>query len=209
MVAGANASGIGSSTNAAANLVLGGGTLQYTGSGASTDRLFSIGTGAGGTIDASGTGAISFTQPGEHRLCRCWGSHADPDRHQHRNNTLAAVVGDNGSGGTALAKSGAGTWVLTGTNTYAGRVTRVTNGTLADGNRQCIFTEQPGVIEFWCAPQHELQRGDQRAGLVDQWWRESPSSANAVTLAVNNAGSDTFSGVIAGAGGLLDSRSGY
>jgi fibronectin-binding autotransporter adhesin len=41
-------------------LVLTGGTLRYTGGTASTDRRFGI-SGSGGTIDASGTGPLSFT----------------------------------------------------------------------------------------------------------------------------------------------------
>ncbi len=58
-------SNIGTSANSAANLVLGGGGLQYTGSGASTNRLFTI-TPAGGTLDASGAGnaALLFTNTG-------------------------------------------------------------------------------------------------------------------------------------------------
>jgi autotransporter-associated beta strand protein len=53
---GAAASGIGASGNAATNLVLNGGTLQYTGAAVSTDRLFSVGTN-GGKLDSSGAGA--------------------------------------------------------------------------------------------------------------------------------------------------------
>ncbi len=58
-------SNIGASTNAAANLILGGGALQYTGTGATTDRLFTV-TPAGGTIDASGAtnGALVFNNGG-------------------------------------------------------------------------------------------------------------------------------------------------
>jgi fibronectin-binding autotransporter adhesin len=41
-------------------LYIQGSTLKYVGSGASTDRLFTIGTG-GATIDSSGTGALNFT----------------------------------------------------------------------------------------------------------------------------------------------------
>ncbi len=52
-------SSIGTSTSAA-NLRIQGSTLRYEGSGESTNRLFTIGT-AGATIDASGTGAIRFT----------------------------------------------------------------------------------------------------------------------------------------------------
>jgi len=39
---GSVASGIGMSGSGAANLLINGGTLQYTGSGASTDRLFTV-----------------------------------------------------------------------------------------------------------------------------------------------------------------------
>jgi autotransporter-associated beta strand protein len=60
---GGAASSIGSSTSAASNLVLQGGTLKYEGAAASTDRLFTIGT-SGATIDASGAGAVSFTNTG-------------------------------------------------------------------------------------------------------------------------------------------------
>src|SRR5690606_33287738 len=40
-----------------------GGTLKYTGAGHSTNRLFTI-TPVGATLDASGTGAIQFTNAG-------------------------------------------------------------------------------------------------------------------------------------------------
>jgi autotransporter-associated beta strand protein len=60
---GGAASAIGQSSNAADNLVLNGGTLRYTGTGHSTDRLFTLNAG-GGTIDASGTGAVDFTNAG-------------------------------------------------------------------------------------------------------------------------------------------------
>jgi autotransporter-associated beta strand protein len=56
-------SSIGSSTNAAGNLVIDGSTFKYEGGAVSTDRLFTIGT-AGATIDASGTGAVNFTNTG-------------------------------------------------------------------------------------------------------------------------------------------------
>ena len=57
------ASHIGQSNSSAANLVLNRGTLEYTGSGATTDRLFTLGYG-GGAIDSSGTGALVFGSAG-------------------------------------------------------------------------------------------------------------------------------------------------
>jgi fibronectin-binding autotransporter adhesin len=58
------ASPLGNSSSAAANLVIQGGTLRYTGSTpGSTDRLFTVGTG-GAIIESSGTGTASFTNAG-------------------------------------------------------------------------------------------------------------------------------------------------
>jgi fibronectin-binding autotransporter adhesin len=56
-------SSIGSSSADAANLVIQGSTVRYTGAGQSTSRLFTVGTG-GGTIESSGGGAINFTNTG-------------------------------------------------------------------------------------------------------------------------------------------------
>ena len=57
------ASNIGQSANAAANLLLNRGTLQYTGGVVTTDRLFTVGNG-GGTIESSGAGALIFGNTG-------------------------------------------------------------------------------------------------------------------------------------------------
>lgn len=120
--------GLGLSSNAATSLIINGGTLQYTGATASTDRLFSIGT-SGGTLDASGTGALNFTNTGSMgfngqtgtRTLTLTGTNSG-------NNTLAAAIGNNG-GATSLVKNGSGTWVLGGTSTYSGS-TQVNVGTL-------------------------------------------------------------------------------
>ncbi len=117
---GGTVSGIGSSSSNATNLVLNGGTLRYTGGAVSTDRLFSLGN-SGGTLDASGTGALDFTNTGTigyngqtgARNLNLAGSGAG---------SLAMVIGDN-TGSTSLIKSGAGTWTLTATNTYTGDTT--------------------------------------------------------------------------------------
>jgi fibronectin-binding autotransporter adhesin len=57
---GGSPSSIGSASNAASNLYIQGSTLKYVGPAASTDRLFTIGSG-GATIDASGSGPINFS----------------------------------------------------------------------------------------------------------------------------------------------------
>jgi fibronectin-binding autotransporter adhesin len=60
---GGSPSSIGSSPNAASNLIIQGSTLKYVGGAVSTDRSFTIGTG-GASIDASGSGAVNFTNTG-------------------------------------------------------------------------------------------------------------------------------------------------
>ena len=126
-------SGVGTSSNAAANLLLSGGTFQYTGVLASTDRLFTINgiaDGDGTTLDASGSGAINFTNAGglaygvanQARTLTLAGSNTGL-------NTLTAAIADNGSGATSLVKSGAGKWVLAGNNSYSGGTT-ISAGTL-------------------------------------------------------------------------------
>lgn len=128
------ASGIGASTNAAANLVLDGGTLQYTGTGASTDRRFTLTTNGGG-IDASGSGALNFTSTAAIAFSGAGPRALTLTGSNTAANTLAAVLGDNG-GASSLIKAGAGRWVLTGNNSYTGG-TFLNGGTLAvdnDGN---------------------------------------------------------------------------
>ncbi len=127
---GGSASDIGAAGNSAANLVLDGGTLQYTGGAAGIDRLFTLGT-AGGTIDASGTGALNLNNSGAlgysgngPRAFTLTGANTDT-------NTLSANLADNG-GATTLTKNGAGAWVLIGTNTHSGATT-IANGTLQIG----------------------------------------------------------------------------
>jgi len=114
---GGAASGIGASTGAAANLVLDGGTLQYTGTGASSDRAFTLTTNGGG-LDASGSGALNFTSTAAIAL-RGTGSRALTLTGTNAAATLAAILGDSG-GPSSLVKSGAGRWVLTASNSYTG-----------------------------------------------------------------------------------------
>jgi fibronectin-binding autotransporter adhesin len=118
-------SDIGKSSSSAANLILNGGTLRYGGGTASMNRLFSLGIN-GGTLDASGIGALNlnnvgpvgFVDSGAHLLTLTGTA----------TNTLAASLGDNG-GGTALLKTGLGTWTLSGPCSYSGGTT-VAGGTL-------------------------------------------------------------------------------
>jgi fibronectin-binding autotransporter adhesin len=105
------AGNLGAATAAEGNLVLGGGTLQYTGLTAtpSTDRAF--------TLTAATTSAISVTNAATNLTMSGAG---------------AATTG-------ALTKLGAGTLTLSGANLYTGTTT-VNAGTLAYGASDVIFT---------------------------------------------------------------------
>ncbi len=142
---GCSPSGIGKLTNDAGNLVLNGGTLQYTGGTAGgttyTNRLFTIGD--SGTIDASGAGAISFTRTGNGSNVSYLSSGKNATLTltgtNTGSNTIAPSIGDPGTGySTSLIKSGLGTWVLTGANTYSGGTT-VDFGTLSVTNGGSIY----------------------------------------------------------------------
>ncbi|MCX6976907.1 MAG: autotransporter-associated beta strand repeat-containing protein, partial [Verrucomicrobia bacterium] len=128
------ASSLGAATNAASKLVFGGGTLRFNGTAAgASDRLFTIGDAAGNsaTLDASGTtlaafvnfsntGAMAFGNSSAHTLTLT-GSNGGA-------NNLAAAIGDN-VGATSITKTGSGSWLLSGANTYSGATT-ISAGTL-------------------------------------------------------------------------------
>jgi fibronectin-binding autotransporter adhesin len=151
---GGSGSGIGDSSNVAANLILNGGALQYTGAVAGTDRLFTLGNGASaGTLDASGLGAVSWTNIGSitftgsgTRTLTLTGSNTG-------DNSIALVLGDAAVGSaSSLTKSGSGKWVLSGVNIYTGATT-VNNGMLelasagAISTSSAISTAAPGTFE--------------------------------------------------------------
>lgn len=114
-------SDIGAASSAAGNIVFSGGTLLYTGPGVSVDRLFTLGPG-GGTIDNesttagqlafNNTGSLGMSGNGPRNLTLTGPGTGGGD-------TLAASI-TNHPAGTSLTKNGAGLWILTGTNSYAG-----------------------------------------------------------------------------------------
>ncbi len=126
--------GKGSAGGSAADLVLNGGTLQYTGSAvASTNRPFTVTT-SGGTLDASGTGSGSATFSGTMTASGTTGGQTLTLTGSGSGATGGTMNGaiSNGSGTnvTSVTKSGTGTWSLGGLNSYTGTTT-ITGGTLA------------------------------------------------------------------------------
>lgn len=120
-------SALGASSAAASNLVFEGGTLRVNGAGGLTDRLFTLST-FGGTIESSGTGALAFVSTEAFAFAGAGPRTLTLGGSNTGLNTFALKITDN-EGATGLTKAGAGTWILSGDNTYTGRTT-ITGGTL-------------------------------------------------------------------------------
>jgi autotransporter-associated beta strand protein len=110
---GGSASSIGASTNAASNLVFGGGTLLYQGSTASTDRSFTVLNGSTGTINvASSSAVVTFSSAGG--VASSTGSF---------NKLGAGTLTFSGPQGyTGMTNVGAGTFQLAPTGSLAGGI---------------------------------------------------------------------------------------
>jgi autotransporter-associated beta strand protein len=140
---------LGNSTNAAGNLVLGGGTLEYTGfTNGTTDRNFTL---TAGTISN-----ISVT-----------------------NSTVSLSISGTSTATTGgLSKSGQGTLILAGNNTYTGATT-ISAGTLEIGSAGRLG-------------------GGSYSGNI----------ANSATFVYSGANNQTLSGIISGTGALTQNGTG-
>jgi autotransporter-associated beta strand protein len=213
---GGSPSDIGQASSSGANLVLNGGTLQYTGAGASSDHLFTLGTG-NGTIDGSGGGALVLNNGG----AISYGGNGPRSLDLTGTgvgNTLAAVIGDNG-GATALLKNGAGSWILTGNNTYSG-VTTINNGQLQIGtggasgspgsgsivNSGSIVVNRTGTLTVNGAISGGGTLTNAGTGTLVLAGNNSYTGVtvnNVATLQIGNAGAAGFSST---AGGIINSN---
>lgn len=155
--------GKGSAAGSAADLVFGGGTLQHTAANtASTNRLFTVGNTNSGhaTIDSSATNpahSLSFTATGSlvygstsAHIITLTGANTGE-------NVFNPAIGPNTSGVNlvSLSKSGAGTWILGGANTYTGTTTVQTNGgilvyanTAAKSAGSAVIVNSGGYLGF-------------------------------------------------------------
>ncbi len=116
----------------------GGGTLKYTGAGESASKVISLNNSTGGTIDTSAaTGALILTgdliapASGAKTLTLTGGA---------TNSEFQGKISDGAGGGTTAVKISAGTWILSGANTYSGGLTLVAGATLGIKNAAALGT---------------------------------------------------------------------
>jgi len=111
-------------------------TLTYTGDGDTSNRRIDlVGTTGGGTITNNGTGALNLSggvlnAGSGAKTFTLSGTSTDL-------NTLSGIIQEGGNGALAVSKSGAGTWVLSGANTYTGATT-INGGILVVTNDQSL-----------------------------------------------------------------------
>jgi len=125
------------------------------------------------------------------------------------NNTIAGILANptTGGGSLALTKSGVGTWVLGGANTYTG-ATAIRAGTLAlsGGNDRLPTGTTVTLGDGTTSGILRLDsRSQQLAGLLTAGTgtanRVVNGNASAATLTLNIAGGNSFGGVLGGPGG--------
>ncbi len=105
------------------------GSLTYSGVTASTDRVIDLaGTTGGATLSVNGTGALTFTSnlttTGDgNKTFSLGGTNTVAS-------TLVGIIPDSATGTTSLVKRDAGTWTLSGANTFTG-TTQIQRGILS------------------------------------------------------------------------------
>lgn len=162
------ASSIGSGTSAAGNLVLNRGTLDYTGAGATTDRLFTVGNG-GGTIASNGTGSLVFE------------------------NTGAIVSTDTVSLTFAAASFAAGATVINVGPSTSGNTT----GNLAVGQTITGENIAPGTVITEILDGSRVAISQATTGAATATAYTFGALDRTLTLTGNNAGNNTIAGVLA------------
>jgi len=200
-------SSIGESPNTAPYLVLNGGTLQYTGTAASTDRQFTLGVNGGG-IDSSGSGPIAWngntgsagTAVNAVAISGAGSRTFTLTGNNTGANTFGLILGDSSAGATSLVKSGAGTWSITNANTYTGTTT-ISGGTLRIPKSAYLYNNNPAN---WTAANITVGNGATLALNVDSAGTNGFTAGNLTTLLTNLDGALTTGGLQAGSTLALD-----
>ncbi len=187
------------------------GTLLYTGGSASTDKQVQIGATTapnsvgGGSILNDGSGGLTFANPtfnpttfgvNVSRTVTIGGDYTGAT------NEIQGVIQNNSTAGVvALAKTGEGTWKLTGANTYTGATT-LTGGTLilSGSNSSTGATTiggSVGTLQLDSNANGGLASGNlnlNSAAAVIQALNENRSISNSVIMSGDFGAAPTFSG---------------
>jgi fibronectin-binding autotransporter adhesin len=175
-------------------LVLSGGTLRYAGSGESSAKQFTLGA-SGGSLDASGSGTVAFTSGSAVAFTGSGNRTLTLTGTNIGNNTLALALNDNAGDVVSVAKAGAGTWLLSGSNTYTGATTvgagRLQAGGNASLSASSAFTVATGAVLGLNGSAASI------GSLAGAGTIENGHASTAATLAVGGDNtSTTFSGAI-------------
>ena len=187
-------------------------TFQYLGSNStSTDRAINwggISTSGVLALDSSGSGSVSFLSSSN---IRSGGTAALQLTLQGTNtlsNTLAQTINDSNGFATSLAKSGAGTWVISGNNTFTGNTT-VNAGILDLANANAVqnstltTNSTSGTVQFDSSAGTSFIAGG-LAGSAPLVLQTNATTPSAVALTVGSNGvSTSYSGVLSGTGSLI------
>jgi len=169
--------------------------LTYTGSGSGsmTGRGISLlGSGGAVTINSNGTGALVFKGSNTNSITgnttlTLAGTFTGAD------NAMAGNLTDNAGSVLAITKSGAGTWVLSGTNTYSG-VTTVSAGVLQFNGAAALSSATAITLGGGT-----LSYRDDTAGAIDRTTNALTLTATSTIDVGNNGGTTTGSVVRFGA----------
>lgn len=171
------------------------GKLVYTGTGDSTNRTLGLGS-SGSKIYSNGTGALVFagsvTNPASgNKLLNIGGSNTDL-------NEIQGVLANSAGGTLSISKDNAGTWVLSGANTYTG-TTKVTNGTLIAGSTSAFGINSKVTVNDTL----RLNGNSNTLGGLNGTGTVENANVAGATLSVGGGGkTGDFSGVLQdGAGG--------
>lgn len=190
---------LGASSSVAANLVLDGGTLRYTGStGTSTDRAFTL-TPSGGTLDSGATGQMRFLGTAE-VIASGSGNRTLTLTGTSQTNDFYLGLADPSSGKTFLTKTGTGRWILTAPaspRSYSGDTT-VSAGTLmTNSDNPLPFGAGKGNLIIASGATFEMNGRNLNINALNGagTFNNRGNTTRTLTLG-NGSAAGTFSGVI-------------
>ena len=184
------------------------GTLIYTGTGETTDRVLNLaGTTGGATITQSGaSGLLKFTSN-----LTATGNGAKTLTLQGSTAGTGEIAGAivNSTGTTGVTKAGTGTWTLSGANTYTGATT-VSAGTLTAGSTSAFGSSSAVTLANTAGVTLNLNGNANTIGsLAGGGTTGGNVTLGSATLTTGGANTSTsFAGVISGTGGLVKAGSG-